>query len=277
MKTIKISGGFTGKVATGSYENSSPSFFIEETVENCTWTDGEILERSQFLTNKCKEMFDGIAKALTIERIKNDFKFLRILDCPKCGLKHPSVTTVRDFDKKGFYCTEAELELARAYGIIQDLRCKHFISTGKWVEAKEITSCAPHLVTLKGSGVDANWYNFPAFLKKYPLKDMKNGERFFNCEVGITGELDMIGTPDGWDFAEAVPSVVDYKRTIDKLSLFTQLSCYAKHHGLKQMIGIPVGGDSQQGFSKPVVSTQVDEYYEIFMDQRRKFRSTYGL
>jgi hypothetical protein len=157
------------------------------------------------------------------------------------------------------------------------LRCRHYVATGNWLEAKEIDVCKPHLVTLKGTGAEPNAFNFEAFLKKYPLKDMKNGERFYNCELEITGEPDLFATPDKWDFAESVPTVLDYKRNVDKLSAFTQMSVIAKHFGLTQMVAIPVNGETAQGFSKPIVSKDVNGYFEVFMDKRRKFRKRYGL
>jgi len=277
MRKFEITCSSEALVSTGPFENQRVFFAFKEVLEG-DYSDEQIVEIQKEKYKKfCFEPIQFQESELAIKAVEKEFKHLRLLLCPKCGKKHPSVTTVRDFDSKGFFVSDSELELARAQGCITDIRCRHFVTTGEWRLAKDIPSCAPHLLTLKASGLDPNQFNYPAFLKKYPIRDMKNGERFFDCALEVTGEPDLIGTPDSWDFAESVPSMIDYKRNVDKLSAFTQMAAYAKQYGLKQMIAIPVNGDTAQGFSKPVVCNQVDEYYEVFQDKRRRFRQRYGI
>lgn len=276
MRKVELGGSMEALVSTGPFENQRVFFHFKECLEG-EFTDADLLQKQKLLfKTHVSDLVEEQERILGIKAIEKEFKHLRILNCPHCGRKHPSITTVRDFDSKGFYVSDAELDIAIALGYIQDLRCRHYIATGKWLEAKDIDACKPHLVTLKGTGAEANAFNFEAFLKKYPLKDMKNGERFFNCELEITGEPDLLATPVG-DWAENIPSVLDYKRNVDKLSAFTQMSVIAKHYGLNQMIAIPVNGETAQGFSKPVISKDVNGYFEVFMDKRRKFRKRYGL
>lgn len=264
-------------VSTGPFENQTVFQSFKEVLEG-DFTDEQLQEIQRDKFNKfCVKPIELQEQELSIKAIEKEFKHLRILACPLCFKKHPSITTVRDFDSKGFYCSEQQLDIAIALGMIADIKCRHYVETGKWVPAKEIEACWPHLVTIKGTGEDADAFKFDAFLKKYPLKDLKNGERFFNCEMEITSEPDLLATPVDWDIAESVPSVLDYKRNVDKLSAFTQMSVIAKHYGLTQMIAIPVNGDTAQGFSKPVVSKDVNGYFEIAMDKRRKFRKRYGI
>lgn len=276
MRKVELGGSFEALVATGPFENQRVFFHFKEALEG-EFTDAELTEKQKHLfKTHCSDLIEEQEKELSIKAIQKEFKHLRIIKCPKCSKSHASVTTIRDFDSKGFYCTDAELDIAVALGSIQDLRCKHFVTTGQWKEAKEIESCWPHLVTLKGTAAEPNAFNFPAFLKKYSLKDLKNGERFFDCDLEVTGEPDLIATPEG-DWADNVPSMIDYKRNVDKLSAFTQMAVYAKQYGLTQLIAIPVNGETAQGFSKPVVTKDVDGYYEIFLDKRRKFRKRYGI
>lgn len=102
------------------------------------------------------------------------------------------------------------------------------------------------------------------------------GERLWDCENELTFEPDFFGTPEG-DWAENVPTVFDWKRNVDKVSAFTQMSVIAKKKGLTQMVAIPVNGETAQGFSKAVISKDVNGYFEIAMDKRRKFRKRYGI
>lgn len=278
MRKIELCGSMEALVATGPFENQRVFQSFKECLEG-EFTDQELIEKQKHLFKTfCSDPIEFQEKELSIKAIQKEFKHLRILKCPKCGISHPSVTTVRDFDSKGFYKTDAELDLAIALGMIQDIKCKNFVQTGKWLEAKEIDSCKPHLVTLKGTPefTEANSFNFESFLKKYPLKEMKNGERFFDCDLEVTGEPDLIATPVG-DWADNVPSLLDYKRNVDKLSAFTQMAPYAKYYGFTQLIAIPVNGDTAQGFSKPTVTKDVNGYLEVFQDKRRKFRKRYGL
>lgn len=279
MRKIELGGSMEALVSTGPFENQRVFFHFKECLEG-EFSDAELVTKQRTLyKTHVSDLVEEQEKELTIKAVQKEFKHLRIMQCPICGKKKPSVTTVRDFDSKGFFCTDQELDVAIALGCIQDLRGRHFVSTGDWKDAKDIETCWPHLVTLKKYSVDpsqANAFNFPAFLKKYPIKDMKVGERLWDCENEITFEPDFFGTPEG-DWAENVPTVFDWKRNVDKLSAMTQMSVCAKKLGLTQMVAIPVNGETAQGFSKPVVSKDVNGYFEIFMDKRRAFRKRYGL
>lgn len=278
MRKVELCGSMEALVATGPFENQRVFQSFKECLEG-EFTDEQLIEKQKDLFKKfCSDPIEFQERELSIKAIQKEFKHLRIIKCPKCDKQHPSVTTVRDFDSKGFYCSDETLDVAIALGSIQDLRCKNYVTTGKWVEAKEIDACKPHLVALKGTSgfAEANAFNFEAFLKKYPMKDMKNGERFFDCELEVTGEPDLLATPTG-DWAENVPSMIDYKRNVDKLSAFTQMAVYAKQYGLTQLIAIPVNGETAQGFSKPVTTKDISGYLEVFQDKRRKFRKRYGI
>lgn len=289
MRKVELSVSMEALVSTGPFENQRVYHSIKEIVEG-DFTDAQLIERQREMFRKfCTDPIELQERELSVKAIQKEFKHLRLFSCPHCGKKHPSITTVRDFDSKGFYCTDEELEIATALGSIQDIKCRHFVNTGEWKAAKELEQCWPHLLVLnssvKGKTSDPNSFDLPEFLKKYPIKDMKNGERFFNCDWEITSEPDLIAIPDNWNmgskkepvYLPSIPSVFDYKRNVDKVSAFTQMSVIAKHHGLKQMIAIPVNGKTEQGYSKPNVSSDVEGYFEIAMDKRRKFRKRYGI
>jgi hypothetical protein len=285
MRKVELCGSMEALVSTGPFENQRVFQSFKEVLEG-DFTDQELIEKQKELFKRfCADPIEFQERELAIKAIQKEFKHLRILKCPHCQKSHPSITTVRDFDSKGFYCTDRELEIACALGCIQDIKCRHYVETGKWLEAKEIDACKPHLVTLKGTGAEPNAFNFQAFLKEYPIKDMKNGERLWDCENELTFEPDLFGIPIGWNLGtkkepnilKEVPTVFDYKRNVDKLSAFTQMSAIAKKIGITQMVAIPVNGETAQGFSKPVVSTDVDGYFEVAMDKRRKFRRRYGI
>jgi len=291
-RKISISASFQGVIATGPFENSRPSFSAAEEFEieaddkSIDAVAASTIEvRHGELQALCYNAFKNMEQMAAAEKIQKEFKHLRILDCPNCGKKHPSITTIRDFDRKAFYCTDEELEIAIALGCIQDIRCREFVKTGQWLKAEQIPLCKPHLLTLKGKTVGHNDFDFPAFLAEFPITDMQNGERMWDCENEITFEPDLIATTKGWNIGtktkpvilEDLTTVFDYKRNVDKDSAFIQMSVCAKKLGLKRMVAIPVNGETQQGYSKPIISNDVNGYFEIALEKRRQFRKRYGI
>jgi hypothetical protein len=101
----------------------------------------------------------------------------------------------------------------------------------------------------------------------------------------ITYESDLIGVTKGWNIGtkkepiilQDLETVFDYKRNVDKDKAFMQMSVAAKHKGLKRMVAIPVNGEPERGWSKPVINNDVDGYFEMLMDKRKKFRKRYGV
>jgi hypothetical protein len=277
---IKVSAGFSGKIPTGPFQNSAPSFFAE--VEFDSELKGEALERDIDATQKrlhaiAYQNFNVVAESAKIEKIKADLKGFRFY--PTANGEYPSVTTIIDPDYKPFV-GEDELAIATAEGNICHARAAHFIKTGEWVDPKALDGVAPDLLLLKGRFLDA-WY-FPGMLKKFPMKDLKNGRVLVNHTHRYAGTNDAqcLYPLGGEKDAEMVPTIIDFKRTADKHKNFTQMAGYAKCEGMEdivQMMIIQTNTDTQQGFSKPIISTAVDKYFEVFVDKREAFRATYGV
>jgi hypothetical protein len=278
MPKIKVSSSFSGKIPTGSFQNSAPGFHAEVELE--TGLEGEALEREidsiqKSLHGLCYQNFKIVADAARVEKIKSDLKSFRFYPTPYGDF--PSVTTIIDPDFKAFV-GEDELKVAISEGNICHARAAHYIKTGQWVDVKELEGIAPDLLVCKGKFLDA--WDFPGFLKKYPLTDMKNGVLVVNQEHRYAG------TPDGEGLyplggekgADVVPTIFDFKRTPDKEKNFIQMAAYAKclPH-IKQMMIIPTNPDNQQGFQKPILSSGIDKFFEVFIQRRKDFLATYGI
>lgn len=273
MPKIKVSAGFAGKIPTGSFQNSSPSFSaeVEFTVKkgDLPGLVVEIDKAQKTLHDVCYRNFTAVAEAAKLEKIKNDMRGFRFYKTERG--EYPSVTTILDPDFKA-WCTDEELRIAVAEGNINHARAAHFIETGKWVEPKDLAGVAPDLLACKGRDLDI--WDFPAFLKKYPLAQLKNGRRLVNDAHRYAG------TNDAECLFEDVQTIIDFKRTPDREKNFTQMAAYAKCPGMehiKQMMIIPCNPDNQQGFSKPIVSPAIDKYFEVFLDKRRRFEAAYGV
>ncbi|KKM95939.1 hypothetical protein LCGC14_1183100 [marine sediment metagenome] len=278
MRTIKISGGISAVIATGSFQNLKPSFLWEETLTECELTDDEIRDRIQTLYNKSFAMLKEAEQKAIIERIQRERKDLRFMISPSMNIL-PSVTSIINYDAD-FFISPEELTQYAAQGNVIDTKVKHFIRTGKWVLGKDIKENWTDIIILtKGSlRLDIDVGDFPAFLKKYPISDMKVGERFFFDEEGYCGEPDFIGVPDFKD-AEKIPTVFDVKRTASKIKNGMQLAAYAKKFNIQQGIIIPLSDKTGQGFSKPIVydKEKLSGYYQMFKAKQKEFKKRYNI
>lgn len=278
MKKIRIYAGVSGVIPNGSYQNLKPSLLWEEEITDCQMTDNEIEARQKTLYSKCYKQFAEIEIQAVIDRIRKERKDFRFCLSPKTGKMLPSVTSIINYDVD-FFVSDDELKQYASQGNIIDARGKHFIKTGEWVEAKKLDDIWTDIVILtKGSlklPIEAG--DFPAFLKKFPIKDMEIGTRLFNDEDEYTGEPDFYGMPQ---FKEAltVLSIFDYKRTPDKHKNGMQMAAYCKPKGIKQAVIVPLNNKTNQGYSKPVIynNGQLEGYYKMFMRKRNEFRYRYS-
>lgn len=277
-KKLKISSAFSGVVATGSYENARPAFSAEQEFEVDCQTEEEInyvIEEVQSQLHViCYEKFKAVEQQMIAERIQKERKDIRFYE--KDGVKYPSVTSIINFDSD-FFCSETELQQYASQSNITHARVAEFIKSGKWVEPKELSECWTDIVICtKGDlQLDIDAGDFPAFLKKYPMKEMKN----FDDPV-FNEEFLFAGTPDFQALVDEIPTLADVKRTIDKIKLFMQTAAYSKCKGLeniKQLMGIELNNKTQQGFSKPVIEIRIDNYFSMFLQKRKSFKERYGI
>lgn len=276
-RTIKMSGGISGVIATGSYENLRPNFLIEETIEDCSLTDEEIIARTQTLYDESFRMMKEAETKATVERIEREKAGIRFYTHPETGLTVPSVTSVIGWDADFFVSAQDLQEYASQSNIVH-AQVEHFIQTGVWVEPKEISDIwADIVIVTKGNlklSLESGY--FPSFLKKFPINNMKNGHKVFLTDTA--GTFDFEGIPD---FKDALPilSVCDVKRTPDKIKDGKQLAAYCKAKGVTQGLIVPLNDKTEQKFSKPIVYDEksLEGYFKMFQKDRENFRKRYGI
>lgn len=262
----------------------APSFYVE--VQYDTSAEGEalILEIDSLHKKLHAEAYGNfkiVADAAKVEKIKNDLKGFRFYKTP-LG-EYPSVTTIIEPEFKS-YVTEQQLEMAIAEGNIQDARAKHFIQTGEWLDTwdslKRLEGVASDLLLCSRTITEA--WDFPAMLKKYPIKDLKVGRVLISDGHRYAGTNDaeclypLGGEKDG----EPVPTIIDFKRTPDEKKNYIQTAAYAKCPGMehiRQAMLISVNPDNQQRFSKPLVNVNIPMWFEVFLERRKTFEATYGV
>lgn len=279
---IKISSSFSGVISRGSYENSRPGFSaeVEYDIEEGASVDVAVDSLQKRLQKICYDNFKACEEQAIIERINKERQDFRFYPDEYGKLILPSVTSVIGFDADMF-CTPEDLAQYAAQSNLCHAQVAHYIETGNWLEAKDVPGTWADLVIVtKGKlKLETNGWDFPAFLKKYPIKDAKNTRASINLEHRYGGTPDFEGIPD-FEGAEKVPTLFDVKRTPDKIKNNKQLAAYSKMKGyehIKQICIVPLNNKTQQGFSKPMVETRIDQYFDMFLKDREAFKKRFGI
>lgn len=275
-RKLIISASFQGVLPTGSYSNMRPMFSASEEFEfegENVVVDDVISTRQQELQAICYQNFEmeaNKAKILKIQEDRKDFRFYQLTN----GEDVPSVTSILNYDSE-FLIDSEELKQYASQGNIIHAQVADFIKTGIWHKPQEIEGTTADLFILKKGNLSLSLdgWDFQAFLKKYPVEKLKNGE------VVINEKERYGGLPDGFGVVDGKHTIFDIKRTPEKTKNFMQMSAYAKASKEKvdQMMIIPLNDKTDQGFSKPIVSTDIDKYYELFLYKRREFKKVYSI
>lgn len=291
-KTIEISASFTGKISTGSYENESPFFSIREILE---YAEGEIIPadvgisgRQKELHAICYDQFRRQAEVSYSEKIAKQYRNIRFYD-GKDGIKYPSVTSIIGWDED-FHVSPDELNQYASRGTIIDKQVEIYLRTGEWKEPKDIPEIYPDLVTLKGGnlGLVVDDVNFIDFYKNYPFKVLSLQKTYINHDHRYAGRGDIeciieSSNKGKWDKIEGVlfdiPTILDVKSgAIDKTKHLKQQTGYAKcNEEVKQIGLIHLNKETKQGYSQPIIETNMEKYWSLFLKDRSNFKSRFGV
>lgn len=275
---LKISAGFSGVIATGSYQNARPSYTAEvefELVDDMESVAlGTIDDFQKSLQEICYRNFKQDEQTQTIERIQRERRDFRIYEGG-----FPSVTSILNWDAD-FWVTAVELQQYASQSQLCHAQVAEYIKTGEWKPAEEIDGTWSDLVIVKKGELKlpVSGWSFPDFLKKYPVKDMANGEPI------VSKEHKFGGTPDiRVCYYEGKKTLADVKRTVQKVKNFKQIAAYIiaeEENGespYEQMMIIVLNDKTKQGFSKPIISTEISQYKQMFLKDREDFKKRYGI
>lgn len=286
--TIEITASFTGTIPTGSFENSKPFFSVKETIEHTgsmPVSDEQISKRQDELLKICYEKFKQQADICLTDRIAKEYEEIRFYTAP-FG-KVPSVTSIIDTGKD-FGMPKDELEQFGSRGTIFHKQCEIYLTTGKWVEPKNIPAIYPEWLTMKCGNLKLtlDGYNFVDFYKEYPFKVIELEKEVLNEQHKYGGRVDIVCLIESknkgkWkDVKFDVPTILDIKTSssLDKTRGLLQQTAYAHCLPEVQQIGlIPINTTTQQGYSKPVMEENVDRFWPMFLDCRAKFKKRFGI
>lgn len=279
---LKISASFSGVLPSGSYANMKPLFASEMEYEfDGVDIQAEIEKRQTELHKINYDKFRSVAELAQIELVKKqkeNIRFHPIPDSDGAIIQVPSVSSIASYDKDFSMITPEELQQYASQGTLEDMRCRHFMQTGVWVtDMTKIQGTYTDLAVLKKGALrleSPTQFNLPAFLEKFTIKDLKEGKFTYSLKHKFAGTPDAIGVHEGKRF------VIDFKRSPDK-SYWKQLAGYAialEEQGEKPFDGlmlIGVNPDTKQGFSKPMITMEVEQCKQMFLDARSNFKKLF--
>lgn len=274
---IKISAGFSGVIATGSFQNARPSYGAEVEFEADNPTDDKVLcvvnEWQKELQAICYRNFKQDEQTQTIERIQRERQDFRMYG------DFPSVTSILNWDVD-FWVTAIELQQYASQGSLVHAQVTEYIETGEWKPVEAIDGTWSDLVIIKKGKLQLpiSGWSFPDFLKKYPVEKMECGEPIVSNKYKFGGTSDIRVC-----FYEGKKTLADVKRTANKLKDFKQIAAYIiaeEENGespYEQMMIIVLNDKTKQGFSKPIISTEINQYKKMFLRDRENFKKRYGI
>lgn len=272
LETVEIVASYSGKIATGRYENEAPFFSLKEAWSGMA--DEEFIKefteaRQSILSNMCYKKFSECEQRALIDKIKEQRKDIRFYG------DYPSVTSIIGWDED-WYITPEQLVQYGARGTIIHKQAEIFLTEGVWKEPKDIPEIYTQMVILKkGSlGLSLDGYDFPAFMTKNPMEIVSTETKVLNDEHRYGGRQDFKAK-----YKDKV-YICDIKTgSINKTKCFKQLSAYANCPGNEDVQGlmiVPLNSTTQQGYSKAVIEEDVNRYFPMFLDDRKSFTERFG-
>jgi len=285
-RKITVEASYSGVLPVASYSNLRPGFLARMEYEQDFQNEDEVqlaIESSQQKLNAiCYEAFESEAVKARVLKVQEDLKSVRFHDID--GEKFPSVSSINSYDKE-FHVGDDDLKIYAAQGNIIDAEIRNFVKTGTYLESKDLLECTADRFIIKnkplstGKFLALSGWNFRGFLEKYPIKNLVSVEKVvYSKKHRIAGTPDLLGEYNG------LKTLVSIKRTKSETDNLTQDAGYSLCDGLEDVQQIMVvemkaeeDGGNKQGFSKPIVTTDVARYRELFLRKRSDFLKIYGV
>ena len=295
-RTIEIVASVSGVIPTGNYENYKPMYSAKEIVQ-CNGNADEIIETR---SAEIKAILDGLLKR-DYERIRleNIVKNREDIRWRQKGDKfYPSVTSIISAVEP----INFDPDLLKQYasrGSLVHKQISHYFTTGVWEEdiLQIPDTKLDYMIVTQGS-LKLDWRdcNFMGFWEKnnkdFLPYDFVEGQdttppsptdypvdvELFNDDYLFSGEADMQKL-----YYQSKVTLPDYKTgavyTDDRLlKYWKQLSAYARTlGGVEQMMIIPLNPKNKSGFGKPIIETDIDKYFNLFLQDRSAFKKIYGV
>lgn len=275
--TTEIVVSVSGKIPRRSYENFSPMFSIKEIIPGKISDEARLVRQKQ-LYDEISKFFNAERENIKLEELQSEFKNLRFTLNPATGKKYPHVTDILYWDAD-FYVSPDQLSQYGARGSAVHSMIDHWIATKTW-DFKVVNK--RDMILLKNGSLrlfdNIGDINFLGFMEKY-AKDIEFGEgefRGFNDEHFYCGSPDRVGSYLG------IPTIFDFKCREAKTDDFKQMAMYChlddpRVKDVKQMVIIPLNPDNKAGYGRPVVSDEIEKYFNLALRDRHDYRDKFGI
>lgn len=276
-RTVEITVSATGKIPRRSFENYAPMFVIKEIIPGPI-SDEDRRVRQKELYDEIHRLFNSERDAIRLEELQETFKNLRFTTNPKTGKKYPHVTDILYWDAD-FYISPEKLTQYGARGSAVHSMIDHWIKAGEW-DFKAVNK--RDMILLKNGSLrlfdNIGDINFLGFMEKYG-KDIEFGEGEFR---GFNEEHFYCGSPDRVGKYLGIPTIFDFKCRGANNDDFKQMAMYCRLDdprvaGVKQMVIIPLDPDNKSGYGRPVVSDEIEKYFNLALRDRHDYRDKFGI
>ncbi len=295
IKDITIGVDLGAVVSSGPYENLKPSFSF-----SVTYKDVSIIPEKQFELDlndaekatqiayerlyKQIEYCEAQAMQKAIEKFH---KGIHWYTDEKTGERWPGVTSVIDFANPiEWFVSKEKLRGLASRGQVVDMILQEYIKDGVWKSPEQIPDAIRHLAIMKDMGYEtkgSQWTtahgNLPAFVEKFGVKFISGHKYVTNRKDKYGGQIDAICTIGDdptlvlADLKSFNPDSKGVIRTFKQISAYI-MACETK---CEKMAIFPVHDGNKQGFSKPVISSNIDEHYKMFLSDRKVFKETFNV
>lgn len=268
---VEIVASYSGKINVGRFEQETPFFSVKEVWSGLS--DVEIESRQKALNEMCYTRFCEADQKAMVDKIVQQRKDMRFYQSE--GMQLPSVTSIITWDDD-FFVTPNALSQYAARGTAIHKQIEIFITTKQWLEVKDIPEVYPeYIIVMKGDlGLKFDDVDFRAFYAKHPFEVIKTEQTVFNLKDKYAGRTDIVGIFNG------KKSIIDFKTgtSINQEKAFKQLAAYSKCiEGVEQMVVVHLNNKTKQGFSQPIVSNEIEKYFQLFLKDRKAFSERFGV
>jgi len=294
-KDIHIGVQLGAVVSSGPYENLKPHFDFQVTYKDVAEFPGKQFEDDLSKAEDAQKVaYERLFKQVEyVERqahqkaVEKFHKSIRWYTDEKTGDRWPSVTSVIDFANPiDWFVSKERLRGLAARGQVVDIVLQEFIKTqiadkdgiGHWTSADEIPECHRHITIMRDMDYQIEG-NLPAFVDKFDVKFVSGHETVINRKDKYGGQPDAYAT-FGDDKAVVLIDLKSFNPDSNgRTRTLKQTAAYAMASKTKpDKIGImPIHGKNQQGYSKPIIESDIAKYYKMFLADRKVFTETFGI
>ncbi|MFA4959869.1 MAG: hypothetical protein WC535_08295 [Candidatus Cloacimonas sp.] len=283
MKIREITVSKSGVIPKASYSNLRPGYSITIEVDE-NEDPNELILKCKEIVNKHFEL-DEYREAVNL--IQKQFKEIRLYDGNE-GLKYPSISSILNYDKEWTISKGELLQYGSLGTILHEVfwyALNSYTNTGKivWKDPREFANLQKEIGIVLNGSLKLNWndYSYQTFGNEYipKIKKIYGIEQIvLNPDIRVGGRYDLIAEIE---LDQTMLAVIDLKSGGYD---FRQLAFYGRtweqqnDKKIDAMVVFPIGKTTNKcGFSKPIIETDIDLFWDKMLEKREEFRNDFNI